>query len=719
MKIPQLKKKPELKSCHNVTWEDDYSWIHQENILEVLKDSSKLLPEVRKYLEDENDYFSHQMSDTKEIQKVLFDEIKGRIKLDDESLPFKDVRYSYWTKTTTKGNYSIKLRKKIDSEEIEEIWNGDLEKEKLKTEYFGLGDLEVSYNDKLLAYSLDLKGSEYYTIHIRDIKSREQVGEKIENTSGGITFSLDDKYIFYSKLDDNHRPREIYRHEIGTPASKDILIFKEESEAFTVGIGLSSDEKYFFITSSDHNTSEQYYFKADEIIPKPKLIDKRKRGIIYSVNSWNGNFYKHTNEDAEDFKIEKTNDLEKKEWETFIPAREEVLIGGLIFLNNWIIRSETSNALSKLILRNPKNNEEEEIFFSDEKVIVPGVSLTQRNRNTDTVYLSYSSPKTPGRTYLYNLKTKEKKLVKEQEIPSGHNSDDYIVERLECTSHDGRMVPITITRHKKTKLDGSAKLLLYGYGSYGSSMSPSFSSTRISLIERDIIWVTSHIRGGMEKGMKWWKEGKLLNKKNTFEDYIASAKFLIEKKFTSKGNIIGMGGSAGGLLMGAVVNQAPELFLGIVMAVPFVDSLTTNLDHSLPLTVGEFDEFGNAKDKKEHFDYIFSYAPYNNIKKMDYPNILITTSLSDNRVLFDEPAKFTAKLRDYKTDNNLLLLKTEMNAGHGGKSGRDGAIEEIAVDYAFALKIAGKLNTSSWNIKINYHINIVSRLMGLAINKLA
>ena len=693
MKIPQLKKKPELKSCHNVTWEDDYSWIHQENILEVLKDSSKLLPEVRKYLEDENDYFSHQMSDTKEIQKVLFDEIKGRIKLDDESLPFKDVRYSYWTKTTTKGNYSIKLRKKIDSDEIEEIWNGDLEKEKLKTEYFGLGDLEVSYNDKLLAYSLDLKGSEYYTIHIRDIKSREQVGEKIENTSGGITFSLDDKYIFYSKLDDNHRPREIYRHEIGAPTSKDILIFKEESEAFTVGIGLSSDEKYFFITSSDHNTSEQYYFKADEIIPKPKLIDKRKRGIIYSVNSWNGNFYKHTNEDAEDFKIEKTNDLEKKEWETFIPAREEVLIGGLIFLNNWIIRSETSNALSKLILRNPKNDEEEEIFFSDEKVIVPGVSLTQRDRNTDTVYLSYSSPKTPGRTYLYNLKTKEKKLVKEQEIPSGHNSDDYIVERLECTSHDGRMVPITITRHKKTKLDGSAKLLLYGYGSYGSSMSPSFSSTRISLIERDIIWVTSHIRGGMEKGMKWWKEGKLLNKKNTFEDYIASAKFLIEKKFTSKGNIIGMGGSAGGLLMGAVVNQAPELFLGIVMAVPFVDSLTTNLDHSLPLTVGEFDEFGNAKDKKEHFDYIFSYAPYNNIKKMDYPNILITTSLSDNRVLFDEPAKFTAKLRDYKTDNNLLLLKTEMNAGHGGKSGRDGAIEEIAVDYAFALKIAGKLNT--------------------------
>ena len=429
----------------------------------------------------------------------------------------------------------------------------------------------------------------------------------------------------------------------------------------------------------------------DEQEPKPKLIQKRERGIIYSVNSWDENFYKHTNKDAEDFKIERARSLEDQNWEVFIPARDEVLIGGLIFLKNWIIRSETSNALSKLILRDPKTNEEEEIIFSDEKVIVPGISLAQKDKNTDEVHLSYSSPKTPGRTYLYNLKTKERKLLKEQEIPSGHNSDDYIVERLECSSHDNRLIPLTITRHKNTPVDGSANLLLYGYGSYGSSMTPNFSSTRLSLIDRDIIWVTAHIRGGMEKGMKWWKEGKLLNKKNTFEDYIAVAKFLIEKKYTSKGKIIGMGGSAGGLLMGAVVNKNPELFKGIIMAVPFVDSLTTNLDHSLPLTVGEFDEFGNAKENKEHFDYIYSYAPYNNIKKMDYPDILITTSLSDNRVLFDEPAKFTAKLRELKTDNNLLLLKTEMNAGHGGKSGRDGAIEEIALDYSFILKITDKI----------------------------
>ena len=691
MKIPQLKKKPELKSCHNTTWEDDYSWIHQDNILEVLKDSSKLLPDVRKYLEEENDFTEHNLKDTKKYQKILFDEIKGRIKLDDESLKFKDKEYEYWTKTTAVGNYSIKLRKKIGSDKVEEFWNGDEEKEKLKTEYFGVGDLEVSYNDKLLGYSLDLKGSEYYTIYIRNIISGKLVTEKIEETSGSITFSLDDQYFFYSKLDEFHRPRKIFRHKIGSSVKDDELIFEEKSEAFTVGISLSSDEKYFFITTSDHNTSEQYYFEVTEKNPKPKLIIKRKKGVIYSVNSWDRYFYCHTNDDAEDFKIERCDDLSNQKWEIYIAAKEEVLIGGLIFLNDWIIRGEKSNALGKLFVRNKQTGIEEELKFTDESVIVPGVSLIQRNKNTDLVYLSYSSPKTPGKTYLYNLKTKEKKLVKEQEIPSGHNPDDYIVERLECPSHDGRLVPLTITRHKKTKIDGTANLLLYGYGSYGSSMTPDFSSTRLSLIDRDIIWVTAHIRGGMEKGMKWWKEGKLLNKKNTFEDYIHVAKFLIEKGYSSKGKIVGMGGSAGGLLMGAVVNQSPELFLGIVMAVPFVDSLTTNLDHSLPLTVGEFDEFGNAKDKKDHFDYIYSYAPYNNIKKMDYPHMLITTSLSDNRVLFDEPAKFTAKLRDLKTDNNLLLLKTEMNAGHGGKSGRDGAIEEIAFDYAFILKISEKI----------------------------
>ena len=691
MKVPHLRKKPEIKSCHNITWEDNYSWIHQKNILEVLTDKNKLEPEVKEYLIQENNYTEYHLKDTKNLQKKLFDEVKARIKLDDESLPYKDHTYEYWTKTTIEGNYSIKLRRKIETNKIEEIWNGDKEKEKLGVEYFGVGDLEVSHDDKYLAYSLDTKGSEYYTIYIREIISNKIITKEISNTSGGITFSLDDKYIFYSKLDENHRARKIFRHEIGNHNKTDELVFEEKSEAFTVGINISSDEKYYFITTSDHNTSEQYYFKVDEKKPKPKLIKKREKGILYSVNSWDNKFYNHTNKDAEDFKVDISDNLETQNWKPFIEAKNEVLIGGLVFLKNWILRSEVSDALDKLFVKNVSTGLEEEIVFSDEKVYVPNISLRQKDKNTDEIYLGYSSPKTPSRVYLYNLSTKNKKLVKEQEIPSGHNSEDYIVERVEYKSHDGRLVPLTITRHKKTKIDGTANILLYGYGSYGNSMSPGFSSTRLSLINRDIIWVTAHIRGGMEKGMKWWKEGKLTNKKNTFKDYIYAAKYLIENKYSSEGKIIGMGGSAGGLLMGAVVNEAPELFLGIIMAVPFVDSLTTNLDHSLPLTVGEFDEFGNAKDNKDHFNYIFSYAPYNNIKKMDYPHMLITTSLSDNRVLFDEPAKFTAKLRDLKTDNNLLLLKTEMNAGHGGKSGRDGAIEEIALDYAFALKISKKI----------------------------
>jgi len=693
MNIPKLRQQKTIKKCHGISWEDNYAWIHQKNILKVLKDPTTLNPEIRKYLEENNNYTEYHLKDTKKFQKKLFDEIKGRIKLDDETLPYTDKKYIYWAKTTKKTNYAINLRKKIGSNKIEEYWSGEKEKKRLNAEYFGIGDLEVSHNDEMLAYSLDLKGSEYFTIYVRRISDNKIVSEEIKETSGSVTWSLDDKYIFYSKLDKHHRPRKIYRHKIGTRTKKDKLIYEEKDEGFTCGIGISSDEKYFFVVTSDLTTSEIYFFNVNEDNPKLKLFRKRQKEIKYSVDSWKGNFYIHTNLDAEDYKICKCKHENIRKWKDYIPAKKGVLIGGFDLLNEWMVRSELRDALSKLYVRNLNTNKEEELVITDEKVITPGASLMQKNRNTNKLYIAYTSPKTPGKSYIYDIATKEKKLVKEEIVPSGHQPDDYIVERLNCDSYDGRKIPLTITRHKKTKLDGTANLLLYAYGSYGASMGPGFSSSRLSLINRNIIWVTAHIRGGMERGMSWWKEGKMLNKKNTFEDYISSAKFLIEKKYTNKGKIIGMGGSAGGLLMGAVVNQAPELFLGMIMAVPFVDTLTTNLNRSLPLTVGEFNEFGNAKENKEHFDYIRSYSPYENIKKMDYPHIFITTSLSDNRVLFDEPTKFTAKLRDYKTDNNLLLLKTEMKAGHAGKTGRDSAIEEIALDYAFALKISGKLNS--------------------------
>ena len=688
MRIPRLKKKLTKKKCHNIEWVDSYAWIHQENILDVLKDKKKLLPEVKNYLLEENTYTQKIMEDTKSIQKTLFKEIKGRIKLEDESLPFKDKKYDYWTKTTKKGNYFKKLRRKIGDEKIEIYWDGDLEAKGKK--FFNTGDLSVSNNDKLLAYSIDTKGSEYFSIFIRVISDNKIIDEEIKDTSGSITWSYDDKFIFYSKLDEFHRPRQIFRHEIGTPVKNDKLIFEEKDEKFTCNISTSSDEKFYFITTSEHTTSEFYYFQ-DANTPKPKLFLKRKEGVQYSMDSWAGYFWIHTNENAKDFKICRCSQNNIEEISEYISPKDGVMIGDFTFLKDWMIRSEKNDALNKLFVRNLKSNEEEELKITNETVISPGMSLIQKDRNTNKIRVTFDSPKTPSQTYEYDLVSKEKKLVKELEIPSGHNRDDYIVERLNCESNDGKQIPITIIRHKKTKIDGNANLLLYGYSSYGSSVNPGFSSVHLSLIDRDIIWAIAHCRGSTDRGMNWWEDGKMMNKKNTFQDYIACAKFLIEKNYTNAGKIIGFGGSAGGLLMGAVINKAPELFLGMIMSVPFVDCLTTNLDHSLPLTAGEFNEFGNAKENKEHFEYIKSYSPYENIKKIDYPNILVTTSLSDNRVLFDEPTKYVAKLREFKTDKNLLVFKCEMDAGHSGKSGRDSAIEEIAFDYAFALKIAKKL----------------------------
>jgi len=702
---PKLKQKLEVKKYHGIEIKDEYSWIHQNNILEVLKDSSKLNPEVRKYLEEENSYTKHKMKDTEEFQKKLFREIKGRIKLDDESLHFfynKDG-WEYWTKTTAENNYPIQLRKKIKDgkEKIQEYWNGDVEKKKLNASYFGVGDLSVSHDHSLLGYSLDLNGSEYYTIYIRRIDDEKIVSEKIDNTSGGITFSKDSRFIFYTLLNEKHQPKKVFRHKIGSSQKEDELIYEEPDPKFTVGMGgLTSDEKFYLVNTSDHSTTETYYFSSGSANKEEKiklnLFQKRKEEIKYSIDSWQDYFWIHTNQDeSPDYKICRCKHENINNWEDFIPSKKEVVIGGFDLLDDWMIRGEMSNALPKLFIRNLKTNEEEELFFADEKVWSPSVSEMQKETNTDNVYISYSSPKTNARTYVYNLRTKEKKFIKEHEVlDKNYSPKNYITERLECKSHDGRLIPLTITRHKNTKVDGTANLLLHGYGSYGSSLGFGFSNIRLSLLNRNIIWCDASIRGGRERGEIWHEEGKMLNKKNTFEDYISAAKFLIEKKYTYKGGVVGYGGSAGGLLLGSVANKSPELFLGMVIQVGFLDSLTTNLDHSLPLTLGELTEFGDAKNNKKHFEYIKSYSPYHNIKKINYPNLLLVTNLKDVRVIFDEPTKFTAKLREYKTDKNLLLLKCELeDAGHGGKSGRDSAIEEIAFDYSFILKITKKLNT--------------------------
>ena len=695
MKLPQLRKQRTNKNYHGITINDDYAWVDQPDILEVLKDSSKLLPEVKKYVEENNNITEQYFADSKNLQKKLFDEIKSKIKLDDTSLKFKDKRYFYWTKTTAEGNYGKKLRQLIDGSKSEEvIFDGDIEKKKHGSEYFGLGTVDVSYNDKLLSYSLDLVGSEYYTIYIRDIATDKIFDEKIENTSGSVTWSLDDKSFFYSKLDKFHRARKIYKHILNTPVENDELIYEEKDETFTCGIGITSDEKFFVISTSDHITTENHFFPVDEKEIKPKLFLAREKKIRYSIDSWkDGYFYLHTNKNAEDHKILRCKKDNLNEFEEYVPAKKGTIVGGIIFLDSHIIRGESSDAIPKLYIRDLKTNKEEEIKISNEQVGSPGASLMQRDTNTTRIRVAWESMATQGKIYEYDIITKEKKLVKEVEIPSGHDPDKYVVERLKAKSHDGRMIPITLVRRKDIMLDSKSKMVLYAYGAYKHSVGVSFSSSRFCLVDRGITFAIAHVRGGGEMGEHWHKEALFERKKNSFLDYIAVANHLIEQKYTYKSGICFLGGSAGGLTGTAVANMAPELFFSMLLLVPFCDPLTTMLNEKLPLTPSEWELWGNPIKSKKYFESILSYSPYNNLRRTSYPPMLVTTSLFDSRVLYSEPIKYVAKLRELKSDKNLQLLKCKMKAAsHGGPSGRDNSIKELAEEFSFILKTAGIKN---------------------------
>ena len=690
MNIPKLKKVQNTKKYHGIDLVDEYSWVDQPNILEVLKDPKKLNTEVKNYIDANNKITENYFKDIKDLQKNLFKEIKSKIKLDDTGLKYKDKKYYYWVKTEAKGNYGKRMRQLIDGSKPEEVYfDGDLEKKKYKSEYFGVGTVSTSYCDNFLAYSLDLQGSEYYTIYLRDLRNNKNEKDVIENTSGSVTWSLDNKSFFYSKLDKYHRPRQIFKHVIGTSVDRDQLIFEEKDETFTCGIDITSDEKYFIISTSDHITTEEYFFLSDAKEIKPTLFQKRKNDIRYSLDSWKGYFYIHTNEDARDYKILRCKTDKIHNLEVLIQPKKETVIGGFEFLDNYIIRTEKSDAIPKLYVRNLKNNTEEEIKVSNEVIGVPGVSLMQRDTNTSKIRVGWESMSTPARVYEYDIITKEKKLVKETEIPSGHDPQKYIVERIKAKSHDGRMIPISLIRLKNSKQDGKSKVLLYAYGAYKHSISPSFSASRFCLVDRGITFAIAHIRGGGDLGDVWHQEGKKKLKKNTFLDYVACANHLVNQKYTYKGGICFYGGSAGGLTGSAVANLSPDLFFSMLLLVPFVDIMTTMLNEKLPLTPGEWEMWGNPIKNKEDFKYILSYAPYNNLQKKDYPSMFITTSVFDNRVLYSEPVKYFAKLRDLKTDNNTQLLKCKMDAaGHGGMSGRDNAITELAEEYSFILKSA-------------------------------
>ena len=571
MNIPKLRKEKVVKTYHGYKLVDNYAHVDQHDILDVLKKPEKILPDVKKYIKQNNALTEEYFKDYKGVQKKLFNEIKSKIKLKDTSLKFKDKKYYYWTKTETKGNYGKKIRQLINKSQPEEVYfDGDIEKKRCGSEFFGLGDVSVSHSDKLLGYSLDLKGSEYFSIYIRDITTGKNLNDKIENTSGAITWLLDSGSFFYSKLDKFHRPRQIYKHILGTKTEKDELIFEEKDETFTCSISLTSDEKFFIISTSDHITTEEYFFSSVSNDIKPILFQKREKDVRYSIDSWKNFFYIHTNKDARDYKILRCKVDSINEFEEYIPSKKETVIGGLDFLDDFILRSEKSDAIPKLFVRNIKTNHEEEIKISNEAIGSPGFSLMQKNTNTSKIRVSWESMATPGRIYEYDILTKEKKLVKEVEIPSGHDPSKYTVERIKAKSHDGRMIPISLIKLKNSKQDGKSKILLYAYGAYKHSISPSFSASRFCLIDRGITFAIAHIRGGGDLGDVWHEEGKKKLKKNTFLDYIACAKHLIDHRYTFKGGICFYGGSAGGLTGGALANMAPELFFSMLLLVPLV-----------------------------------------------------------------------------------------------------------------------------------------------------
>ena len=495
-------------------------------------------------------------------------------------------------------------------------------------------------------------------------------------------------------MDKFHRARKIYKHILNTPVENDELIYEEKDETFTCGIGITSDEKFFVISTSDHITIENHFFPVDEKEIKPRLFLPREKDIRYSIDSWkDGYFYLHTNKNAEDHKVLRCKKDNLNELEEYIPAKKGTIVGSFDFLDNYMIRGESSDAIPKLYIRDLKTNKEEEIKISNEQIGSPGASLMQRDTNTTKIRIGWESMATQGKVYEYDILTKEKKLVKEVEIPSGHDPDKYIVERLKAKSHDGRMIPITLVRRKDIKLDGKSKMVLYAYGAYKHSVDVSFSASRFCLIDRGITFGIAHVRGGNELGNHWHEESKFSKKINTFKDYISCSNYLIEQKYTYKGGISFLGGSAGGLTGSAVANMAPELFFSMLLLVPLCDPLTTMLNEKLPLTPSEWELWGNPIKSKKYFESILSYSPYNNLRKTSYPPMLVTTSLFDSRVLYSEPIKYVAKLRELKSDKNLQLLKCKMKAAsHGGPSGRDNSIKELAEEFSFILKTAGIKN---------------------------
>lgn len=675
---PVAKIEPTILEKHGHQRTDNYFWLNdREN------------PEVIDYLNAENEYYQKMTAHTKELQESLFQEMKARIKEDDSSVPYFYNDYWYITRYETGKDYPIYSRKKGTMDAKEEIMFDCNEMAK-GTSYFQMSGVSVSPDNKYAAFAVDKVSRRIYDIQIKNLETGEILPDIIKNVTSNVTWANDSKTLFYTGKDlKTLRSDKIFKHVLGTKQSEDKLIFTEKDDTFNTYVYKDKSEKYLVIGSTSTMTSEYQILDANNPEGKFKIFQPRVRGLEYSLDYYNGKFYILTNKDkATNFKVMTTPETAttQENWVDLIPHRADVLVEGIDIFKNFLVVSERENGLHKIRIK-PWNGAEYYLPFESETYTA--YTTTNVDFDTDKLRYAYQSMKTPSSVIEFDMKTKTKKVLKEQEILGGKfNKDNYIEERVWATAKDGTKVPISMVYKKGMKKDGKNPLLLYAYGSYGSSMDPYFSSIRLSLLDRGFIYAIAHIRGGEDLGRPWYEGGKLLHKMNTFTDFIDCSKFVIEQKYTSKDHLFAEGGSAGGLLMGAVINMAPELYRGVIAQVPFVDVVTTMLDDSIPLTTGEYDEWGNPNDKV-YYDYMLSYSPYDNVKAQAYPNMYVSTGFHDSQVQYWEPAKWVAKLRAMKTDNNLLFLDTNMDAGHGGASGRFEALKEVAKEFAFMLDLEG------------------------------
>ena len=691
---PVAKRKPVVHERHGDRIEDPYAWMKDPRWQEVMRDPGILDPEIRAYLEAENAFTKETLVATEALQEKLFAEIKARIKEDDSSVPDPDGPYAYYRRFETGGQHPVFCRRATAGEDAPEqvLLHGDKEAE--GRPYFSVAACLHSPNHRLLAYAIDVNGSEIYTIRIKDLETGALKSEAIPNAHGSLVWANDNATLLYTMLDENHRPARVYRHTVGAAPEEDVLVYEEPDPGFFVGIGRTRSRRFLVIDAHDHETSEVRLIDANDPEASPMLVEKRTAELQYSVDhasgGGGGRLIIHTNaDDAEDFKLVEApvEAPERGNWRDLVAHRAGRLIIDVDVFQDFMVRLEREDGVPRIVIM-PTDGDEHEIAF-DEAAYSLGL-LGGYEFATSRLRFVYSSMTTPERTFDYDMTTGERTLRKEQEVPSGHSPEDYVAGRTFATGHDGERVPISLLYRKDTPLDGGAPVLLYGYGSYGHAIPASFGTTRLSLVDRGFIFAIAHIRGGMERGYRWYRTGKRLQKMNTFLDFIAAAEHLSEKGYAAAGRIAGHGGSAGGMLMGAVANLRPDLFKAIVAEVPFVDVLNTMCDDSLPLTPPEWPEWGNPIENEEAYRYIRAYSPYDNVAAKDYPHILATAGLTDPRVTYWEPAKWVAKLRAAKTDDNMLLLRTNMEAGHGGAAGRFDRLKETAMVYAFLLLVFGK-----------------------------